>query len=135
MSSPSFGPTQKTWRTARSFGFLAATMVACPAAPAPEAMHRFVAGNCVDCHDADIKKGGFDLTALAFDLNDANSFNRWVQVLDRAKAGEMPPKTEPRPEPAELRAFVNELAGGLQQADAARIAAQGRVPARRLTRF
>ena len=112
-----------------------ATMVVCPAAPTPEAVQRFVTSNCVECHDDDIKKGGLDLTALAFDLNNANSFNRWVQVLDRAKAGEMPPKTEPRPEAVELRTFVNELAGGLQQADGARIAAQGRVPARRLTRF
>ncbi|MSU48302.1 MAG: DUF1592 domain-containing protein [Opitutus sp.] len=139
-SKPTQAPRSRTQmklmsRTARSCGLLVATLVACPAAPTPEAVQRFVATNCVDCHDDDIKKGGFDLTALTFDLNDPNSFNRWVQVLDRAQAGEMPPKTEPRPEAAELRAFVNELAGGLQQADGARIATQGRVPARRLTRF
>lgn len=135
MSSRSYGPTQTTWHNARSFGLLVAIIVMCSAAPTPETMQRFVATHCIDCHDDDIKKGGFDLTALTFDLNEANAFERWVQVLDRAKAGEMPPKTELRPKATELRAFVNELAGELQRADGARIATQGRVPARRLTRF
>ena len=105
------------------------------AAGPPPSVHAFLKSHCVDCHDDDVKKGGFDLTALKFDLRDPAAFTRWVQVLDRVAAGEMPPKTEGRPDLAAVRAFATELADELRATDVGRIAREGRVPARRLTRF
>jgi hypothetical protein len=99
------------------------------------AVQAFVKSHCVDCHDADMKKGGFDLTALPFELGDPAAFHRWVHVFDRVSAGEMPPKTEERPPADELRTFLQELRGTLHETDAMRIAREGRVRARRLTRF
>src|SRR5688572_25834473 len=65
----------------------------CAAEP-PSSVKSFVAANCVDCHDESSEKGGFDITKLPFDLANPNAFSRWVHVLDRVEAGEMPPKEE-----------------------------------------
>jgi len=100
----------------------------------PPAAADFVPHRCVDCHDADAKKGGLDLTALSFELKNPDVSDRWVQVFDRVAAGEMPPKTEERPDATALRSFLGELRGALHTADAARIASDGRVRARRLIR-
>lgn len=35
--------------------------------------------HCTECHDADEKKGRFDLTALQTDFEDAEIFARWVK--------------------------------------------------------
>ena len=35
-----------------------------------------------ECHDADDSKGGLDLTALKFDLNDPKLFSKWVTILE-----------------------------------------------------
>jgi hypothetical protein len=113
---------------------LAPATLAQAAAPGP-AIESFTKTYCIDCHDADAKKGGLDLTAAPFDLKNPDGLSRWTQVFDRVDSGEMPPKTEERPEAGALRGFLGELRGSLHAADAARIAQQGRVRARRLTRF
>lgn len=41
----------------------------------------FLDQHCVECHDADLKKGGLDLTALETDFADGRSFATWVKVL------------------------------------------------------
>src|SRR5436305_980707 len=70
----------------------------------------FFEQHCYDCHDAEAKKGGLDLTALAFQPDDAGNFARWVKVLDRLSAGEMPPKKRARPAAADLEGFTSEVA-------------------------
>ena len=64
------------------------------------AVSPFLEKNCVECHDADAKKGGLDMTALKSDLTDPKSFETWVKIFDRTANGEMPPKKKPRPEAA-----------------------------------
>ena len=56
------------------------------------ALPAFLEKNCVECHDADAKKGGLDMTALKSDLTDPKSFETWVKIFDRTANGEMPPK-------------------------------------------
>lgn len=34
----------------------------------------FLEKHCFECHDADVKKGGLDLTALTLNLNDPQNF-------------------------------------------------------------
>lgn len=41
----------------------------------------FLDQHCVECQDADLKKGGLDLTALETDFADGRSFATWVKVL------------------------------------------------------
>ena len=90
----------------------------------------FIDQHCIECHDADVKKGGLDLSSLAFDP--ANS--TWIKVFQRVRDGEMPPKKKPQPEKAEKDLFLNALKEPLLKADAADIATNGRVRSRRLTR-
>jgi hypothetical protein len=88
---------------------------------------------CLDCHDKDSAKGGLDLTALAFDLKDHTTRERWVRIHDRVAKGEMPPKAESLPE-AEREALVKSLATAIHDADLAEVLTHGRGPLRRLNR-
>ena len=95
----------------------------------------FVEKNCVECHDADAKKGGLDLTALKSDLTDRKTFETWIKVFDRTASGEMPPKKKPRPDAAQQAAYLGDLSGLLVRQDAVQIVAQGRAVERRMNRF
>src|SRR2546430_153408 len=99
------------------------------------AVRQFVEKNCVECHDADTKKGGLDLSALKFDPANLTNFSRWVLVQDRVSNGEMPPKKKPRPEASELEAFTKSLSLSLVSVEQARMAKEGRATRRRLNRY
>ncbi len=89
----------------------------------------FLQKHCMDCHDADSKKGNLDLSTLK-----ADDFDRWVKVYDRVRVGEMPPKKKPQPPAADVDKFTTNLKTTLIKADRARLDAQGRTGLRRLTR-
>src|SRR3954468_6016865 len=95
----------------------------------------FLEKNCRKCHDTEVQKGGLNLTALLLEVAEPETVARWVQVFDRVQAGEIPPKRQPRPDSETERAFLASLGDELQRADLQRIAAEGRVKARRLTRI
>jgi len=104
------------------------------AAELPAQLGTFLNQHCVECHDADLKKGGLDLTALTFDLADNSAFKSWQHVFERVRDGEMPPKKKPQPAKTDAEVFLTTLKEPLMKADAADIAANGRVHSRRLTR-
>jgi hypothetical protein len=94
----------------------------------------FLERYCFECHDADTAKGGLNLQSLKPDYADPDVFARWAKVHDRVTLGEMPPKTKPRPDGADLQAFTNTLGAALLNADETRIAREGRATKRRLNR-
>src|SRR5882724_4348837 len=98
----------------------------------PRASRQFVEQYCVECHDAETKKGGLDLTALKFVPANSTNFSKWVLVHDRISNGEMPPKKKPRPDSVEAEAFIKSLASALTEAEEARAAKEGRATQRRL---
>ncbi|MBN8418339.1 MAG: DUF1592 domain-containing protein [Verrucomicrobia bacterium] len=100
----------------------------------PQQMPAFLDRHCVDCHDADTKKGGLDLGVLPFDLANADAFQSWQKIFERVRDGEMPPKKKPQPAKAEAESFLANLKPALLKADAEDIAANGRTRSRRLTR-
>jgi hypothetical protein len=100
----------------------------------PKPLGAFMDRHCVECHDADVKKGGLDLAALPFDLNDASAFKEWQRIFERVRDGEMPPAKKPQPAKGDSQQFVAGLKQPLLQADAADVAKNGRVRSRRLTR-
>jgi hypothetical protein len=101
---------------------------------ASQDVHAFLVKNCLECHDAETKKGGLDLSALRLDLASPQNFATWVMVHDRVSAGEMPPKKKARPEPSELAAFTNTLSSSLMASEQGRLAREGRATQRRLNR-
>jgi hypothetical protein len=113
----------------RSLLIVMLVLPAAQAQPAP-----FFEKHCVGCHDAEKKRGGFDLTALKDNPADPENFARWVKVHDRIESGEMPPSTRPRPAEAEKTAALAALREKLVKAEQARRAGEGRTALRRLTR-
>lgn len=103
-------------------------------AETPKPLATFLDQHCIECHDADVKKGGLDLEALKFDLANADGFQSWQKVFERVRDGEMPPKKKPQPAKADADVFLAGLKEPLVKADVADIAANGRVRSRRLTR-
>jgi len=97
----------------------------------PPATRALVTKHCADCHDAEIKKSGLDLTALSFDLSDRATFDTWVKVVDQVEAGEMPPAKKPQPAAATVTAALTPLRGALR----AQGAKQGGSSANRVRRM
>ena len=57
---------------------------------------------CMDCHDADTKKGRFDLENLVPDiLTDDDVLERWRLVEEQLHFGDMPPEKKKQPDVAE----------------------------------
>ncbi len=98
-----------------------------------ELVRPFLARHCLECHGAEKPKGDFRLDRLAPDFADEGTRERWHAVLKRVTAGEMPPKSKPRPSCSEGRALSDWIGKQVQAADAAR-RAQGRTVLRRLNR-
>lgn len=89
---------------------------------------------CVDCHQGDKPKGGLSLAQLPPNFTDDSVRGHWSDVVDRLRAGEMPPKDQPRPAQQDIDALTDWLAPRISAADAAARSAQGRVVLRRLNR-
>ncbi|HTU18407.1 MAG TPA: DUF1592 domain-containing protein [Gemmataceae bacterium] len=90
---------------------------------------------CHRCHDATLKKGGLDLTALKVEPSNPENFARWLKVHDRIASGEMPPRKKKRPPAAEAAAATKWLHDLLVSAERAKSTGQGRTRLRRLTRI
>lgn len=108
---------------------LATSVLRADELPAPAAA--FFKRNCVGCHDNSSRKGNLDLTALAFDLGDRAIQDRWIQIHDRIKKGEMPPEPNDLPQ-SERALMLRALRRPLAAADRAKISTSGRGPMRRL---
>ncbi len=83
------------------------------------ALKPFFDAHCVECHDAEVNKGGLDLAALSTDLSKADVMRLWVRIHDRVRDGEMPPPKKKQPTAAEKSPFLTALAADLTKADLA----------------
>lgn len=119
----------------RSLCFVLLSLVAFSAAAAVSPPQvAFLEKHCFECHDAEVQKGGLDLSGLAWEPSHAANLERWVKVMDRTQKGEMPPATADQPS-ADVRAgFVSAMLAPLVEADRARQQSTGRVAPRRLNR-
>ena len=97
--------------------------------------HAFLENHCFDCHDAEIMKGGLNLTALKTDPADPQNFTEWVTIYDRVSAGEMPPKKKPRPKESDLTSFLQTVSSSLTDFQKNKDKLEGRATERRLNRY
>ena len=95
----------------------------------------FLDNHCYGCHDDIDKKGGLDLTSLAFDPGDSKSMILWSMVLDRVANQEMPPRKNLWPEAGESQEFVRRFEEILHEESTKQQATLGRVRSRRLNRI
>jgi len=93
----------------------------------------FLTAHCLACHSGENPKGKLPLDRLTPDFSDAAGRKQWLTILKRIKAGEMPPKTKPRPPQADAEKLIDWIADQ-EAAEAKRQAAYGRVVLRRLNR-
>ena len=89
--------------------------------------------HCHECHNAETKEGGLDLTSSGTNLNDVQQRSQWTHVFDRIRKNEMPPAPQQLPDPqrGQLLQILESL---LHDADLTDVLANGRGPMRRLNR-
>ena len=94
----------------------------------------FLTRTCYTCHNAELKTGGMNLEALQTAASITHDRETWERVLKKLRAGEMPPKGQPRPDPREMKAVVGWIESELETADRLVRPDPGRVTVRRLNR-
>ena len=114
-------------------GLLCASLSFGAAAPQDSQAAAFMKEHCLRCHGLEKAKGDFRLDQLDTDFSKPSTFERWREVVARVQSGEMPPKKEPRPQPAQVQTFVRQLTARLDDA-ALKHRPEGRVVLRRLNR-
>ena len=114
-------------------GLLCASLSFGAAAPQDSQAAAFMKEHCLRCHGPEKAKGDFRLDQLDTDFSKPSTFERWREVVARVQSGEMPPKKEARPQPAQVQTFVRQLTARLDDA-ALKHRPEGRVVLRRLNR-
>ena len=94
----------------------------------------FLARTCYMCHSAELKSGGLNLEALQTASSITQSREIWERVLRKLRAGEMPPKGVPRPNPEDLKTVISWIEGEFERAERLAGPDPGRVTVRRLNR-
>ncbi len=97
------------------------------AEPGPPAAAAFAARirpilveHCLECHSGEKPKGDLNLDKLPGDVSDSAAGKTWGQVLERIRAGEMPPEEKPRLTEAESKQLGDWIGTGLAAAAAER---------------
>ena len=107
---------------------------ACSAAELGGKLEPMFEQHCYECHDADVKKGGLDLSALQWKPGDVENLQQWTKVFDKVERGEMPPKKKERPAAGIKRDFLKGLHDELHEVSRKKQETAGRVVYRRLNR-
>ncbi len=127
-------------RRGTTLGTVAATVLAAAsslqAQQADEKQVRaFFDAHCTECHGAEVKKKNLRLDTLPATFNDRSVRDRWAQVHDRIRLGEMPPpKTHAQPKEDERKPVLAWIAPSVRGPRAEKAARQGRTRLRRLNR-
>jgi hypothetical protein len=95
-----------------------------------EQIRPFLVRHCRDCHGPEKPKGDFNLDRLTPVFSSEPNRERWQQILKRVKAGEMPPKSKPRPPEKDVQVLADWIGGRA----AGHRSTEGRVVLRRLNR-
>jgi hypothetical protein len=111
-----------------------ACALAAEASPQDAEVRAFLNQHCLECHGGEKPKGEFRVDALAFDFGDQASRDRWLSVLERIEAGEMPPEEKPRPAAKDSAALASWIRARDEAAARVQRVAEGRVVLRRLNR-
>jgi Protein of unknown function (DUF1592)/Protein of unknown function (DUF1588)/Protein of unknown function (DUF1587)/Protein of unknown function (DUF1585)/Protein of unknown function (DUF1595) len=98
----------------------------------PAAVQPVITKTCTPCHNAQMASGGMNIAGFTKPESLVTDRPGWERILDRLRAGEMPPKGVPRP--PELDAAIAFVEGEFRQADRNTQPDPGRVTARRLNR-
>lgn len=110
------------------------------AAPTPPSDYEktvkpFFTKYCVQCHGANLQKGGIRLDTLGHDYSTPTTAMHWADIMERMNAAEMPPKGAAQPKPKEVANIADWINARLREADANQKAGLGeKIAFRRLSR-
>ena len=88
-----------------------------PRPPLPAPVRSMMSRYCADCHDADTKKGGFDLTGI-LQAGVTEHRDTWEHVVRKLGARQMPPVGKDRPSDPAYDEAVGKLVSLLDRAAA-----------------
>jgi mono/diheme cytochrome c family protein len=91
-------------------------------------------GTCATCHNAQMLSGGLNVAELASPASLTSSRDTWEKILQRLRAGDMPPSGAARPASDQLAAMTAYIEGAFERADASAKPDPGRMTAHRLNR-
>ena len=94
----------------------------------------FFSKNCYLCHNSQLNSGNLDLETYQTAASITRDREKWERVLQKLRAGEMPPKGAPRPNEAEANAVVRWIEQEFEAADRLARPDPGHVTVRRLNR-
>ena len=98
------------------------------------AVQPFFKEYCYRCHGEEKQKGDLRMDTLSRDFVAPPVAMHWADIMDRISAAEMPPEDEDQPKADDAARVVEWIAAQLDEAEAARSAAAGRVTFHKLTR-
>ena len=93
---------------------LAATSHGGPALASEVSQQAFIEKHCIECHDSDTEKGGFNIEPLT-SVTAANAVE-WQKVWEQVALKEMPPRKKKQPDHLERMHFANGVIASLQAA-------------------
>lgn len=94
----------------------------------------FLAEHCYACHGNEKQKRELNLESFTTAASLVEHGERWETVVERLRAGEMPPDDEPQPDEARRQAVATWIARELARIDRTTPPDPGRVTTRRLNR-
>ena len=105
-----------------------------PQADFDSAVKPVLSKTCALCHNDKLSSGGLNVKLLLTPDSIAHYRDGWETILDKLRAGEMPPKGIPRPPEAQIQALIHYVEGEFDKADRNAKPDPGHVTARRLNR-
>jgi cytochrome c5 len=115
---------------------LAGSLCAADAPPADfdSAVKPVLSKTCALCHNDKMSSGGLNVKLMMSPDSIASYRDGWETILDKLRAGEMPPKGIPRPPEAQMTALIHYVEAEFDKADRSLKPDPGHVTARRLNR-
>lgn len=89
---------------------------------------------CLSCHGEKKQKGDLRIDQLSTDFAAGGSTMKWMEIIERLNAREMPPKGEKHPSADETAKVVEWIAGKLKEGEMTRLAKRETVSFHKLTR-
>ena len=105
-----------------------------PEASFEQVVTPFVQTNCVVCHNDQLKTAGLSLAQYRESGSMLRDRDLWEKVIRRVRAGEMPPKGMPRPNPEVVATVTGWIENQFAVADRTTPADPGHLTAHRLNR-
>jgi len=126
-------------RTAFAFAILAfGSSPICAAPPVAgdfeKVVQPYFAEYCIRCHDDKKAKGDFRIDTLSRDFAAGSSTMKWMEIIERISAREMPPKGEKQPKAEESAVVLEAISTKLREGESARLAKREKVSFHKLTR-